>query len=71
MPIWPENVETADVFFALETQWRNGGGLDYGAIPGTLKMMVVKKKRRRQVFQGLRVMERAALEVFAAADESA
>jgi hypothetical protein len=60
-PIWPENAESAEAFFALETQWR-GGALDYAAIPGVLEMLGVKRKRRRRVFLDLRVMEHAARE---------
>lgn len=71
VPIWPENLETVDVFFALESQWRPRGGIERSAIWSTLKLMAVPKPRRRRCFEDLLVMERAALRVFASADGEA
>lgn len=55
-------------FCALSTQWRAapmGGlmGLDYAAIAPTLRLMRVKKREWAEIFDALRVMEAAALEV--------
>ena len=65
--IWPENLETVDAFLACQTQWAvsemSGAytGLRYADVAATLDMMCVTDKR--DVFWGLRVMERAALDV--------
>ncbi len=70
--VWEENWETLEVFQALDTQWRITGGLagsrvqgiDYMAIPATLALMGVKKRNRKRVFKGLRIMERGALDTW-------
>lgn len=38
-------------------------GLDYVAARAAMELIGIKKKARKTVFAGLRVMERAALEV--------
>lgn len=52
------------MFLACSTQWRiapMGGitGLDYAAVESVMRMMRIKG--RAEVFEGLRVMENAAL----------
>ncbi len=52
---------------ALQTQWRSaprGGltGIDYATVIPTLDLLGIEQERRRSVFDGLRVMEYAALE---------
>lgn len=65
--IWPENLETVDAFLACQTQWAindfSGAflGLRYADVAATLDMLGVADKR--DVFWGLRVMEREALDV--------
>lgn len=65
--IWPENIETVEIFLACRTQWRrdamNGSllGLRYADVAATLDMMAVGD--RKEVFGGIRVMEAEALEV--------
>lgn len=65
--IYPDNVQTVSLFIDMLTQWRvgvNGAtGFDYKALPVVFKMRGVKKKNREEVFNGLQVMERAALKV--------
>ena len=68
--VWPENWLIVEVFQAMDTQWRwTGGmqsvqaGLDFGMLPVVYEGLQVPRKRRAEVFQGLKVMERAALEV--------
>jgi len=58
----------------MDTQWRwTGGmeprrsGLDFTALAPVLDGLQVPRKRRAEVFRGLKVMERAALEVMSAA----
>lgn len=57
---------TVNVFVAMGTQWRVGGmgaiGLDYGPLPGVMRMMGVPRKDWPDVFEGIRIMEDAALE---------
>lgn len=63
--VWPENRLALEIFEAMGTQWRMGfngpTGLDYAVIPMLLDQFDVSKKKRKQLFFDLRVMERAAL----------
>jgi len=69
--VLPCNLEAVNVFWALSTQWRVASGmagaarlgLDYTAIPTTLRMLQVPRVRWPAVFDALRVMEHAALKV--------
>lgn len=73
-----DNEWTVSTFLALQTQWRvavgMGGvahlGLDYAAIPPTMALLGVPRTQRREVFDGLRVMEAAALPILNAPKES-
>jgi len=64
----PENWTTVEVFLALRTQWRwlagMGGafraGLDYAAVESFLRLLKVKDRSR--VFNGVMIMEKAAME---------
>ena len=53
----------------MSTQWRIGmsgaTGLDYAALPAVMDLMDVAQADRREMFDSLRVMERAALDVMA------
>lgn len=66
--VWPENWATVKAFLALETQWRvvagRAIGLDYAAIPATLGLLDIKKRDRKSVFNGLRIMERSVLDTW-------
>lgn len=66
MEIWPEQEPTVAVFSAMLTQWRVGAagptGLDYAALPAVMGMMSVPDADRPDVFAGVRIMERAALQ---------
>jgi hypothetical protein len=68
--IFPENWETVSVFVAMETQWDvavgpMGGltrlGLKYPSFETVARNLGVKRKRRPEVFDGLRTMELAVL----------
>jgi hypothetical protein len=63
--LWPDNVQSVDVFMALVTQWHMGPvgptGLNYASLPEVWRRMKVPNDRRDEVFQDLRVMEMAAL----------
>lgn len=69
-PVWRENWETLQVFLALSSNWRTlvfpdgtirYQGIEYSAIKTAMWGLEVPRKRRREVFAGLRVMEEAAL----------
>lgn len=64
--LWAINEPSFVVFDSLSTQWRVGmngpTGLDYAAVPPVLDLLGIKgRKRRRDVFEDLRVLEREAL----------
>ena len=63
--IWPDNWDSVTVFADLATQWRVGlagpTGLDYGVIPGVLRLRRIPRASWAQVFDDVRVMELEAL----------
>ena len=66
--LWQENVATVEVFAGMMTQWNVGAsgavGLRYEAMPIVMRARGIPSALRGDVFDGLRVMERAALEHF-------
>ena len=66
--VWPENWDIVIAFLACETQWRAAStyarvillGLDYVAVDVVLR----RRAAADHVFDGMRIMERAALAVF-------
>lgn len=68
--IWAANEQSFACFESLMTQWRTGmggpTGFDYSVVPFVMDMVGVRgKKRRREVFRDLRVMEKQALRTMA------
>lgn len=64
--IFPDNWPIVQAFCTLSTQWRFAPsgrmiGLDYAAVRPTLALMRVPRADWPEVFEGLRVMEDAAL----------
>ena len=63
--IWPDNEQAFRLFDALSTQWRIGmagaTGLDYMAIPVTLRLQGIPRAEWQQLFEDIRTMEAAAL----------
>lgn len=63
--MWPDNLAAVNTFIAVATQWRVGPGgptgLDYAAVEPALRLTGVPRRRWREVFTDLRVMEDAAL----------
>lgn len=55
-----------NVFIALETQWLVSDGvplgLNYASLPVVLDMLDIPRASWRDVFEGVRIMECAALE---------
>ena len=64
-----ENWETLLLFLRVSTQWRVGmggpTGLDHGVTLGILSLYGVEESKRVELFEGLRIMEDAALEAMA------
>lgn len=63
---WPDNWPVLQVFDAMLSQWNMGGmggviGLRYEALPLVLKLQGIQRRRQRELFDALRVMERAAI----------
>lgn len=67
LAIWPETLPPLRVFAALDTQWRVGfggaTGLDYNVLPTTLRLLGVPRADWPELFEDIRTMERAALDV--------
>ncbi|WP_430229943.1 DUF1799 domain-containing protein [Nitrosomonas communis] len=66
--IWPENEEAFMLFNSLATQWRisfTGSfiGLNYPSIESSMNMLGTKKKRKAELFNDIKIMERAALPI--------
>lgn len=64
--VYPDNWPVVRLFADMSTQWRVGMsglvGLDYAALPVVMDLRGVAAADRGEVFDGLRVMESAALE---------
>lgn len=68
--LWPENEQTWGVWLQCQTQWRVGmsgaTGLDYAGVRALLdEIDWTPGPERRQIFDGVRVLERATLEAWA------
>lgn len=69
--VFEENWLILQVFLAMQTQWRLVAGmagaayqgLEYQALPVVWDSLGIVKKKRPEVFAGLRKMEVAALQV--------
>ena len=63
--IYPDCWPTVSVFCDMLTQWRVGPtgitGLDYQALPVVFRIRQIRKRDRAEIFNGLQIMERAAL----------
>lgn len=67
--LWPENVASWNLFMDVQTQWRSNGvgntGLDYPSVHCVIDQHRVWRRRRRERFAEVQVMERACLEEWA------
>jgi hypothetical protein len=67
--IWPDNRKAFSVYDGMKTQWVSGINgrecLRYEALPTVIKALGFKKSVLQEVFDDLRLMEGAALELFA------
>lgn len=66
--VYPDNWATVEVYLAMLTQWRMGEagpvGLDYGCLlgkHGVMAMCGIRRGDRAEVFEGIQIMETAAL----------
>lgn len=69
--LWPDNVDTFNLWCQLQTQWRVGmsgaTGLDYTAVAAYLRDVVgIKKKDLPERFAEIRAMEVATLNEWSA-----
>lgn len=71
--MWPENWPTVEAFLSLGRCWAWVApamgepvrvGIPAAEVESTLRLLRVKQSARREMFQDLRAMEQAALEVF-------
>jgi hypothetical protein len=65
--VWPDNLQAANVFIAMATQWRVGFGgavgLDYNVLPSVFRLVGVPRAQWSDTFECIRVMEGEALKV--------
>lgn len=67
-PVWACNWPVLLAFLAVETQWQRNAfsghitGLDYRGVQAWLDMRYLSRRKRRDIFEGLQIMERAALD---------
>lgn len=69
--VWPENWDSLDFFIQLNTQWNvvsgMGGervsGLNYQAVEAMMRIKSIPRNKKESLFNDLRLMENAALEV--------
>lgn len=65
--MWPDNLEAVNVFIQMSTQWRTGMsgviGLDYNVLPSGMRPGAAMDDHARDIFESIRVLEDAALEV--------
>jgi hypothetical protein len=64
--VFPDNWPVVGVFRDISTQWRVGPGgilgLDYNVLPMIFRLRGIGKSDRTDIFDGLQVMEYAAIE---------
>lgn len=66
--VWPDNAHAVGVVLAISTQWRVGSGgpvgLDYSQLDRGFWAARVPRRRRREVFADVQVIEEEALRTF-------
>lgn len=66
--VLPEQLEALSLYDAVRTQWRRSAsglvtGLDYAGVEALLRIQGSRGAARRELFEQLRIMERATIEV--------
>jgi len=76
LELWEAHLEAFEIFCALETQWHIAAGfsvartgLRYSEATNLMRERGIRRERRAALLEDLRVMERAALEVWNKADD--
>lgn len=70
--VWEDNWDTVGFFCGLKTQWTYVGtmatvqrvGLDYAGVESAMRMTRIASRDRAALFDDIRLMEAAALEVW-------
>lgn len=71
MELYAANAPVLRLWLSVAGQWRRAGmagvpvALDYVAVESVMNMQAIPRKRRGQLLDDLRVMERAVLDVWA------
>jgi hypothetical protein len=78
-PVWPENLQTVELFLRCSTQWRTGepsavapagvSGLDYSAVLSLASLYLPAEAQMREILEEVQTMERRALELIYEAAE--
>ncbi|WP_157669904.1 DUF1799 domain-containing protein [Chitinibacter sp. GC72] len=71
--LWPEHLAVFYLFLDCQTQWRvlpsgHFQGFDYLAVESVMRMQRIKPADRAALLADLRVMEQAALDIWAEED---
>ena len=71
--VYPDNWPVVSLFVDVSTQWRTGPagavGLDYTVLPLLFRMREIRSTDRAEMFDGIRIMESAALGAMRENDE--
>lgn len=71
--VYPDNWPVVSLFIDVSTQWRTGPagavGLDYTVLPMLFRMREIRSTDRAEMFDGIRIMEAAALAAMRETDE--
>jgi len=75
LDVWPDNAPAVAVFEDMLTSWNVGPGgvvgLRYETLPTFAKANGIKRKKWRELIDGLKVMESAALQAIRAKAKAA
>ena len=67
--LWPENVPSALLFLACDTQWRYAGmngvptGLDYDGVRAVIELQAIPPNDRPGLFADIQTLEQAQLKI--------
>ena len=67
--LWPENVPSALLFLACDTQWRYAGmngvptGLDYDGVRAVMELQAIPRADRPGLFADIQTLEQAQLKI--------
>jgi hypothetical protein len=67
--LWPENVPSALLFLACDTQWRYAGmngvptGLDYDGVRAVMELQAIPPNDRPGLFADIQTLEQAQLKI--------